>query len=511
MSKGTAGTELSKRTNDGDERQQTHESQGIPQSVGETGPPRLAGASAIAGTVAALAGCGPKHREGTAAAPRRSSHRQDDLPDQSAHRRPGIAAGLRLHALADPAAHDGKGDEVDQETVNELVDYAIEHGVNYFDTSPVYVQGLSERSTGIALSRHPRDKYFLATKLSNFSNYTRENSLAMYRRSLEELQTDYFDYYLLHSVGGGTGIPLVRARYFDNGMMDFLLREREAGRVRNLGWSFHGDVRVFDYMLSLDIPWDFVQIQMNYADWRHAQGRNVNAEYLYGELEKRNIPVVIMEPLLGGRLTRLNDHLVSRLKTRRPDQSVASWAFRFAGSFPGVLTALSGMTYMEHLQDNIRTYPPAGTMLRRGVRTARGDRPDDARISHHSVQRLPILHAVPLRNRHPGHPAALQPLHQRGEHSPQPAGWKLLQGAPGIPDRLRPQCAAPAAGQPLHRLRPMHAALSAEHRYPARTCTASTTSSNDSNRARYNLPTSDKVRRVCKSFSPWYESCRSIN
>lgn len=93
----------------------------------------------------------------------------------------------------------------------------------------------------------------------------------MYRRSLEELQTDYFDYYLLHSVGGGTGIPLVRARYFDNGMMDFLLREREAGRVRNLGWSFHGDVRVFDYMLSLDIPWDFVQIQMNYADWRHAQ------------------------------------------------------------------------------------------------------------------------------------------------------------------------------------------------------------------------------------------------
>lgn len=162
--------------------------------------------------------------------PRRSSHRQDDLPDQSAHRRPGIAAGLRagMRWPTRPRS-DGKGDEVDQETVNELVDYAIGHGVNYFDTSPVYVQGLSERSTGIALSRHPRDKYFLATKLSNFSNYTRENSLAMYRRSLEELQTDYFDYYLLHSVGGGTGIPLVRARYFDNGMMDFLLREREAG------------------------------------------------------------------------------------------------------------------------------------------------------------------------------------------------------------------------------------------------------------------------------------------
>ena len=107
---------------------------------------------------------------------------------------------MRWPLLESPAAD---GNPIDQEAVNELVDYAIGHGVNYFDTSPVYVQGLSERSTGIALSRHPRDKYFLATKLSNFSNYTRENSLAMYRRSLEELQTDYFDYYLLHSVGGG--------------------------------------------------------------------------------------------------------------------------------------------------------------------------------------------------------------------------------------------------------------------------------------------------------------------
>lgn len=253
---------------------------------------------------------------------------------------------------------DGSGDEIDQEAVNELVDYAIAHGVNYFDTSPVYCQGMSERATGIALKRHPREKYFLATKLSNFSNYTRENSLAMYNQSFKELQVDYFDYYLLHSVGGGSGIPLVHERYIDNGMLDFLIEERKAGRIRNLGWSFHGDVKVFDYMLTLDVKWDFVQIQMNYADWKHAQGRNVNAEYLYNELEKRNIPVVIMEPLLGGRLSRLNDHLVGLLKQRRPDKSTASWAFRFAGSYPLVLTALSGMTYMEHLQDNIRTYSP---------------------------------------------------------------------------------------------------------------------------------------------------------
>ena len=157
---------------------------------------------------------------------------------------------------------------------------------------------------------------------------------------------------------GETGIKTFHDRYIDNGVLDFLLKEREEGRIRNLGWSFHGSVEVFDYLLSLDVKWDFVQIQMNYVDWRHASGRNVNAEYLYGELAKRGIPAVIMEPLLGGRLSKLNDHLVARLKQRRPENSVASWAFRFAGTYPNVLCVLSGMTYMEHLQDNLRTYSP---------------------------------------------------------------------------------------------------------------------------------------------------------
>lgn len=253
---------------------------------------------------------------------------------------------------------DADGNVVDQQAVNELVDYAIAHGVNYFDTAPVYVQGQSERATGIALKRHPREKFFIATKMSNFSNPTRANSLAMYRRSFAELQVDYLDYYLLHSLGGGSGIGTFRERFIDNGVLDFLLAEREAGRIRNLGWSFHGDREMFDYLLTLDVKWDFVQIQMNYVDWKHASGRNVDAEYLYGELDKRSIPVVIMEPLLGGRLSRLNDHLVGRLKEHRPTRSTASWAFRFAGSYPRVLTVLSGMTYLEHLQDNIRTYSP---------------------------------------------------------------------------------------------------------------------------------------------------------
>ena len=254
---------------------------------------------------------------------------------------------------------DGKGDLIDQDEVNRLVDYAMAHGVNYYDTSPVYVQGWSEKATGIALKRHPRESFKIATKLSNFSNFTRENSIQMYRQSFVDLQVDYIDYYLLHSIGNG-GIKTFRARYIDNGMLDYLLEEREAGRIRHLGFSFHGTREVFDEVLAMHdrVHWDFVQIQLNYLDWTHATGNNVNAEYLYAELEKRRIPAVIMEPLLGGRLSNLPDHIVARLKQQRPESSVASWAFRFAGSPEGVLTVLSGMTYMEHLQDNIRTYSP---------------------------------------------------------------------------------------------------------------------------------------------------------
>ena len=254
---------------------------------------------------------------------------------------------------------DGKGDLIDQDEVNRLVDYAMAHGVNYYDTSPVYVQGWSEKATGIALKRHPRESFKIATKLSNFANFTRENSIQMYRQSFVDLQVDYIDYYLLHSIGNG-GIETFRARYIDNGMLDYLVEEREAGRIRHLGFSFHGTREVFDEVLAMHdrVHWDFVQIQLNYLDWTHATGNNVNAEYLYAELEKRRIPAVIMEPLLGGRLSNLPDHIVARLKQQRPESSVASWAFRFAGSPEGVLTVLSGMTYMEHLQDNIRTYSP---------------------------------------------------------------------------------------------------------------------------------------------------------
>lgn len=172
---------------------------------------------------------------------------------------------------------------------------------------------------------------------------------------------EYFDYYLIHGAGIG-GMETLRSRYLDIGMHEFLQEEKKAGRIRNLGFSFHGDLDVFYYLLEMhdkgDAHWDFVQIQMNYQDWLHAQGWNTNGEILYGELEKRSIQCVIMEPLLGGRLSNLPLHLVSRLKQRIPENGVASWAFRWVGSHENVLSVLSGMTYMENLEDNVRSFSP---------------------------------------------------------------------------------------------------------------------------------------------------------
>ncbi len=272
---------------------------------------------------------------------------------------------MRLPSTDGRSAREGD-DTIDQEMVNQLVDYAIEHGVNYFDTSPAYCKGKSEESTGLALSRHPRNKYFIATKLSNFApeTWSHEASVQMYHDSMKALKTDYIDYYLLHAIGmAEDGMENLHQRYLDNGLLDFLLEERKAGRIRNLGFSYHGDIRAFDYLLANHdkYKWDFVQIQLNYLDWKHAKEineRNTNAEYLYNELAKRNIPAVIMEPLLGGRLSNVADSIFELFKQREPDLSVASWAFRFAGSLPAVHTVLSGMTRIEHLKDNLNTYCP---------------------------------------------------------------------------------------------------------------------------------------------------------
>ncbi len=313
-----------------------------------------AGAGALA-LGAAAAGCAPKKTASASA---------EEGPEQMVYRE-NEANGDKVSLLGFGCMRwpmiDVDGQRViDQEAVNEMVDYAIEHGINYFDTSPAYLMGQSEKAAGIALSRHPRNKYYIATKLSNFNNATPEASIQMYRDSFEQLKTDYFDYYLLHAIGSG-GVAAFEQRYVQNGMMDFLIKEKEAGRIRNLGFSFHGAPGEFDELIGLHdsgkYHWDFVQIEMNFVDWNHADGRrNANASYLYEELDKRGIPIVIMEPLLGGRLANVPEAIAAQMKEREPDKSVASWAFRFCGTQPRVLCTLSGMTNMDPLLDNVKTF-----------------------------------------------------------------------------------------------------------------------------------------------------------
>lgn len=255
----------------------------------------------------------------------------------------------------------------DQDEVNSLVDYAIEHGVNYFDTAPMYMRGRSEVLTGNALARHPRDKFFIATKMSNQRDnlWDFDEAVNMYRQSFQRLRVDYIDYYLLHSIGGG-GVDTLRKRFLDNGLLDFLLKEREAGRIKHLGFSYHGDVSAFDWLLDHndDYHFDFVQIQMNFLDWRHASlntsgwRKDADAEYLYGKCEKLGIQCVVMEPLRGGAFGNMAQELTDQLKAMRPYDSTARWAFRWVGSHPNILTTLSGMNQMDHLVENIQTFSP---------------------------------------------------------------------------------------------------------------------------------------------------------
>ena len=252
-----------------------------------------------------------------------------------------------------------------QDEVNQLVDYAIEHGVNYFDTAPMYMGGQSEVLMGNALSRHPREKYFVATKMSNQNRrqWSFDDSKAMYERSLEKLKVDHIDYYLLHGIGGG--MESLKGRFLDNGILDFLLKEREAGRIKHLGFSYHGNVSDFDWLLDHQeqYHWDFCQIQMNFLDWRHASMRggrrsDADAEYLYDKCNKVGVQCVVMEPLRGGAFGRMAQELTDQMKAIHPDDSTARWAFRWVGSYPNILTVLSGMNRMDHLEENVKTFSP---------------------------------------------------------------------------------------------------------------------------------------------------------
>ncbi|RHP61703.1 aldo/keto reductase [Bacteroides sp. OF04-15BH] len=254
-------------------------------------------------------------------------------------------------------------DEVDQDMVNKLVDYAIAHGINYFDTAHPYHKGMSQIAIGKALKKYPRDKFFLATKMPTPHMPTLEQAKEIFEKQLRDCQVEYFDYYLLHNL---QTIEVYKEIYENRGILHYLLEQKRKGRIRNLGFSFHGTRSLMEYLLNLDLQWDFVQIQCNYHDWDRGaelpawmqQSERVPARWMYEKLTEKQIPITVMEPLLGGRLTRLSRSAIAILKQAAPEQSIASWAFRFVGSLPNILCVLSGMTYMENLQENICTFSP---------------------------------------------------------------------------------------------------------------------------------------------------------
>ena len=255
---------------------------------------------------------------------------------------------------------------IDQARLNRQVAYMLKHGVNYFDTSPAYCRGESEGAMGTALaaSGYDRGSYFIATKLSNFSpsQHTIEACRKMFEKSLKRLRTSYIDFYLLHAIGNG-GFAAFEKRYLKNGALDWCCELREQKRIRKLGFSFHGDPRAFEWCVENHgrYKWDFCQIQMNYVDWRHAKevnSRNLDAKYLYETLTAKGIPVVVMEPLLGGRLAASNRALSNELSPLDPKATLAKWAFRFCASFDNVATILSGMTYDGQIKENIETFSP---------------------------------------------------------------------------------------------------------------------------------------------------------
>ena len=235
--------------------------------------------------------------------------------------------------------------EIDEQLGFELFDKAYKNGVNYFDTAYPYTNKKNETFVGKALKRYPRESFYLATKLSLGMFKTKEEALASLDYQLKCLQTDYVDNYLLHAMNKKY---LALVKEWD--LIPVLEQYKKEGKIRNIGFSFHDDYDTFMELLDL-YKWDFCQIQLNYMDTEIQQGLKG-----YYELEKRHIPVIIMEPCKGGKLANFNP-TVSKLFTEyNPNRSIASWAFRYLGTLPGIKVILSGMNSMDQLDDNLKTF-----------------------------------------------------------------------------------------------------------------------------------------------------------
>mgnify|MGYP005777375139 FL=1 len=257
-------------------------------------------------------------------------------------------SGLGMGAMRLPVI-DGDDSRIDETKTQAMVDYAMEQGVNYYDTAWGYHDGHSETVMGKALSRYPRESYYLATKFPGYDLSNMDKVEEIFEKQLEKCGVEYFDFYLFHNVCEMNIDAYLDKKY---GIYEYLMKQKAAGRIRHLGFSAHGNLDVMKRFLdAYGKDMEFCQIQLNFLDWTF-QGAKEKVELL----KEWNIPVWVMEPLRGGKLAKLAAEDEKALKAPRPEENIPAWAFRFLQSVPGVTMVLSGMSNLQQMQDNIHTF-----------------------------------------------------------------------------------------------------------------------------------------------------------
>ncbi len=240
-----------------------------------------------------------------------------------------------------------KDDRIDDETAERMVAKAMAAGCNYFDTAYMYHNGDSEQFVGRVLSKYPRDSYFLTSKMPiAMMNSAADNEL-IFNEQLERTKAGYFDFYFLHWLNEA---HWENAKSF--GTLEFIKKKQSEGKIRRIGFSFHGEPETLETIAKAH-PWDLVQIQLNYLDWDLCRSGEQ-----YELLTRLGIPVAVMEPLKGGSLVKLSTEAREYFEQANPDASIASWGLRFVASLPNVQIVLSGMSAMEQMEDNLKTFSP---------------------------------------------------------------------------------------------------------------------------------------------------------
>ena len=256
------------------------------------------------------------------------------------------ALGMGCMRLPRNSGDDG---DVNVAETQRMVDYAMAHGVNYYDTAWGYHNGNSETVIGQALRKYPRESYYLATKFPGYDLANMPKVREIFPKQLEKCGVEYFDFYLFHNVCEMNIDAYLDPRY---GILDYLLEQKNQGRIRHLGFSAHGSYEVMRRFLdAYGSHMEFCQIQLNYVDWNFQDAKD-KVELL----RRHNLPVWVMEPLRGGRLASLSQADAAALKALRPEEPVPAWAFRFLQTIPGVTVVLSGMSDFEQMKRNIQTF-----------------------------------------------------------------------------------------------------------------------------------------------------------